>query len=181
MTGSGGVLELGSINGTLTMSSGGITTADVATAPVLTTSGTVGTNFIGVNLTGGTLDVDEWDVRSVSSIQVSGSNYGCIRIGSGVTVTQFDKVTYTGFQTTGNSDALLDLTGQTADFLGHVFPATWSGGEVNVRANTSGTVRMWDWSGGLGGENNDHDNGGEVVWEGGAAGGSGTSGYPAIY
>jgi NAD(P)-dependent dehydrogenase (short-subunit alcohol dehydrogenase family) len=107
MTGSGGILRLAS-GGTFSMSSGTITTADVVTAPVLTTSGTEGTNFFTVNFTGGTLNVAEWDIRSVDSTGV--------QIGSTVTLTAFNRITWSNtFQTTaGTADSLLNAVSQTA-------------------------------------------------------------------
>jgi len=136
--GSGGTLQMTSAAGS------SIVTADVATAPLLTTSGTEGTHSYNVNFTGGTLDVDEWDIRSVNATGV--------RIGSGVTVTNFNKITYTNFVSgAGTCDALLDITNLSPTLTGHTFPASWSGGECNVRLQTGGTVTMNTWTGGFGG------------------------------
>jgi hypothetical protein len=177
MTGSGGKLKI-SGSGTLSMSSGAITVADVATPVELTTSDTVTPTYVGVSLTGGTLNILELAVNYLK-------NTGFV-IGSGVTVTNFNKVTWSATsQAGGGTDVMLDITAQTVNLLSHVFPAGWTNGECNVRSNTSGTVSMWDWTGAFGGEDFDCDtSGGEVRWQGGVGGtrgGSGSSGYPAIY
>lgn len=180
MTGSGGILKI-SGNGTLQLINGGkLTTADVATPVQITTSDTVTPTYVGitvgVDITGGVLDVSELTVDYLKSTG--------FQIINGTTVTKFDKVTWgANEQTSGGTDVILDITGLTKNLLNHTFPAS-SSKECNVRANTSGTVSMWDWSGGFGGENNDCDNlGGEVVWKGGVGtnSNSGTGQYPAIY
>ncbi len=174
MASSGGKLKI-SGSGTLSMSSGAFTTSDVATPVEVTTSDTATPTYVGVSLTGGTLNVAELDVNYLKST-------GLV-IGSGVTLTACDKVRWGSTQeTSGGTDVMLDVTGQTKNLVNHVFPASW-GGEVNVRANTSGTVTMWDWSGAFGGEANDSDNsGGEVIWKGLSGGtNSGSVGHPAIY
>ncbi|MBI2890198.1 MAG: hypothetical protein HYY13_05380, partial [Nitrospirae bacterium] len=162
MSGSGGILKIGS-GGTLQMSSGTIQVTGVPTIQRLTTSGVEGTNFFNVNFTGGTLDVSQWDIRSVNSLGV--------RIGSGVTVTKFDNIAWAGtFESTGSPSILLDITAQTATLSGHTFPTSWgthqpaAGEDFNVRANTSGTVTMQDATGDWGGEDDDNDNGGTVTW-----------------
>lgn len=160
---SGNQIKIGN-GGTFQMSSGSIVTADTTTAPLLTTSGTEGTDAFGVNFSGGTLNVSEWDIRSVNSQGV--------RIGSGVTVTAFNNITYTNFVSgTGSCDTLLDITNQTLTLSGHTFPSTWPGGECNLRLQTGGAVTMNSWSGGFGGEANDCDcnscgSGGTIGWEG---------------
>ncbi len=175
MTGSGGKLQI-SGSGALSMSSGSLVADDVSTAVQLTSNDTDGSpTYVGVSLTGGTLDVDELSVDYLKSA-------GFV-IGSGVTVTNFNGVTWGGNGQTGGTDVILDVTGQTVNLLNHTFPDSWSGGDCNVQSQTSGVVTMWDWSGGFGGENDDCDNGGEVIWKGGAGGapGSGALGAPVIY
>jgi hypothetical protein len=181
---SGGKLRL-SGGGTLSMSSGGITIADVATPVELTTSDTGTPTYVGVSLTGGTLNVAELDVDYLKST-------GFV-IGSGVTLTAFDQVRWGGSGANWHGQAavgevMLDITSQTKNLLNHVFPTTWANQgatDCNVRSNTSLVVTMWDWSGAYGGEDYDCDaTGGEVVWQGGPGGAhpnSGTHQYPAIY
>ena len=165
------------------MTSGTITTANVATAPMLTTAGTEGTNFYTVTFTGGTLNVNEWDIRSVSNAGV--------QLGAGVTLTTFDNITWSNtFQTTGGTaDSFLNVTSQTATLTGHTFPATWTGGECAVRLDTSGTLTMTNVTGAFSGDANDCDaansrggvTGTGIVSWGHAPRHSGSSGYPAIY
>ncbi|MFC1646315.1 beta strand repeat-containing protein [Candidatus Omnitrophota bacterium] len=168
MTGSGGILEIAD-GGSFLMNnaSGKVLTSDVETAPILTTSGTEGEHHFTVNFSDGELDVDEWEIHSVDTDGV--------QIGSSVTITNFNNITWGSDFETGGTDTLLNIAGQTENLVDHTFPASWSGGDCNVRASTSGVVDMWDWTGAYGGEENDCDNsGGEVVWKGGIGGNSGT-------
>ncbi|PIQ84218.1 MAG: hypothetical protein COV75_03315, partial [Candidatus Omnitrophica bacterium CG11_big_fil_rev_8_21_14_0_20_63_9] len=183
MSNSGATLKI-SDSGSISMSSGTWSASDVATAPSLTSADTDGSpTYLGVSLTGGTLNVAELTVDYLKST-------GFV-IGSGVTLTALDKVTW-GSSGTWNGEAasgekLLDITGQTQNLSSHAFPTTWSNNtsaDCNVRSNTSGVVSVWDWSGAFGGEEYDCDtSGGEVRWKGGPGGapGSGTGQYPAIY
>lgn len=90
----------------------------------------------------------------------------------------------------GTADALLSATAQTATLTGHAFPASWTGGECNVRLNTSGTLTMSQYSGVFAGDTNDCDSSnsrggvtgtGVVTWGAAATRVPRTSGYPAIY
>jgi hypothetical protein len=160
--------------GAFTMTGGTISISDTVTDPVLSTTGVAGTNFHSVNFTGGTLDVNAWDIRSVDS---SG-----IRIGAGVTLTNFNKITYASFQTTGGTDVMLDVTDKTATLDGHVFPTVYGthGIDINVRANSSGVLTMTNWSGDWADEDDDSDNGGTVAWNPSSGGSSGAAAAAAL-
>ena len=118
------------------------------------------------------------------------SNTG-VQIGSGVTLTTLDNITWSNtFQTTGGTaDSLLSVVSQTATLSNHTFPASWTGGECAVRLNTSGTLTMQSVTGAFSGDANDCDStnsrggvtGTGVVTWGRVPRHSGSSGYPAIY
>jgi hypothetical protein len=118
-------------------------------------------------------------------------NNSGVQIGSGVTLTKFDGITWgSNFQTTGStSDSLLNIAAQTATLNSHTFPASWTGGECTVCLNTSGEITMVGFAGDLAGDTNDCDStnsrggvtGTGVVNWASAGRNSGTLGSPWIF
>jgi hypothetical protein len=166
MSGSGSSMLLDSA-GKLEMTSGTISTSDLSTAPILSTNGTQGTNFFGVSFGGGTLDVDEWEIHSLDQ-------YG-VNVGSGVTITDFNNVSwgvgaspgYTGDCEAATDSRLLSITGTSVTLSSHVLPDSFSGA-YNVRCDGGGasrTVTMQRWEGAFGGPDREVETGsGTVSW-----------------
>ena len=164
-TTSGGKIKI-SGGGDLSVTSGSIVTADVATPVEITSSDTATPTYVGVSVTGAssTINIPELDIDYLKST-------GFV-VGASVTVTAMDKVRWGGSGGTWNGQAavgevLLDATSLTKTLDGHVFPNTWAsqgGSDCNVRANTDGTVTMTNFSGTYSGEDYDCDNGGTVTW-----------------
>ena len=164
-TTSGGKIKI-SGGGDLSVTSGSIVTADVATPVEITTSDTGTPTYVGVSITtaSSTINIPELDIDYLKST-------GFV-VGASVTVTALDKVRWGGSGGTWNGQAavgemLLDATSLTKTLDSHTFPNTWASqgaSDCNVRANTGGTITMTNFSGTYSGEAYDCDNGGTVTW-----------------
>lgn len=147
-------LEIGNA---LTMSSGEtakITTGDVTPTPTITTSGALGTDHYSVTFSDGVLAIDK---LSINGVDASG-----IVVGSGVSITNFNNVTLGDNFEKNGSDIMLDITGITDDLLNWVFPDDVTR-NINVRANTSGTINLANATGAFAGEAYDCDSLGDCT------------------